>query len=83
MPTVNESELVGEGDSCTQCPDYEGAIWLCGEGFLCERCFAQLADIPEEELFSDEEPLVELQIPREHTEKAKTQLMYRRDHGTE
>lgn len=75
MPTIKETELEGqEGIPCTNCPDYEGAIFLCGEGYLCERCFAQLADIDEDELFAEDVPLDEFRVPDEQKAKVKASL---------
>ena len=83
MPVISESELVEEweGQPCSECPDFEGAIWLCGEGYLCERCFARLAGIDEEELFTSERPLLDFEVPKEHTARVKAKLMYERDHA--
>lgn len=48
MPTVSESDLIPEPvTSCSDCNENEGAIWLCGEGMLCELCFARAAGIDE------------------------------------
>lgn len=76
MPTIKESELVGrEGEPCGYCTDYEGAIWLCGEGYLCERCFATLAGIEEQDLFKDDVPLLDYEVPMEHKTNVRTKLM--------
>ena len=85
MPTISESELSGEWEaqSCTECPDFEGSIWLCGEGYICERCFARLADVDEEELFTEEDPLLAFEVPAEYTARAKARLMHQRGEDAE
>jgi hypothetical protein len=76
MPTISEEELKGDqGSPCTQCDEYEGAIFLCGEGYLCERCFAALAGIEEEELFEDDVPLLDFEIDAKHKARVKSKLM--------
>jgi hypothetical protein len=81
MPTISESELTEQWESqpCVECPDYEGAIWLCGEGYLCERCFAKLAGIVEEDLFVNDKPILDFDVPKEYTARVKANLMHRRD----
>ena len=75
MPTIEETELDGQEVSlCTNCGDFEGAIFLCGEGYLCEQCFSKLAEIEEEDLFDESVPLLEYEIPQEQIEKAKANL---------
>lgn len=75
MPTIKETELDSQQTyPCSYCPDYEGAIWLCGEGYLCERCFAVLAEIDEDNLFDDSIPLDEFVIPEEQKAKARGNL---------
>lgn len=85
MPTISESELAQEWDAvpCAQCDEFEGAIWLCGEGMICERCFAKLAGITEEDLFDAEEPTADFEVPQEYTARAKANLMKQREteHG--
>lgn len=79
MPTVSERDLAGEPQACIQCPDYEGAIWLCGEGFVCERCFSALAGIDESELFDDDVALLDYEVPAEPKARVKTNL--EKEHG--
>lgn len=72
---ISEAELSrDEANACTNCPDYEGAIWLCGEGYLCERCFAVLADLEEEKIVEDVE-----MINDEHRQKVRASLSVVRD----
>lgn len=79
MPTINEGELAGSPPpDCTQCDEFEGSIWLCGEGYLCERCFSKLAGIEESEIYSAE-PGLDFDIQPEHTAKVKASLMNSRE----
>jgi len=84
MPTINESELSGgqAADLCSQCNEFEGAIFLCGEGMICETCFADLAGIPEEELFIPARPLLDFEIPVDARARAKAKLMRKEDVAT-
>lgn len=85
MPEITEAELSEgwEKQSCTQCPDFEGAIWLCGEGMICERCFAKLAGIDESELFKDDDPILDFEVPKEYTARAQANLMMQRSQDAE
>lgn len=52
MPEVREQDVSAVEDfPCSHCETFSGAIWLCGEGMLCESCFSSLAGIPEEDAF--------------------------------
>lgn len=74
--TITEEELgIDEGNACTNCTDYEGAIWLCGEGYLCERCFAQMANLDEESLLTGGE------VKPEDKEQVRAALSLVRDNG--
>lgn len=72
MPTVSESDLIPEDVSlCSDCGVNEGAIWLCGEGALCESCFSDAAGIEEAQAFDN---------PDESTRaKAKAGMVARRE----
>lgn len=75
MPTIKETELeTQEATSCSNCDEYEGAIWLCGEGMLCERCFSVLAEIEEEDLLAEDVSLAEFEVPAEQKQKALANL---------
>lgn len=83
MPTISEQELNGgedQYDLCSECREFEGSIWLCGEGYICEGCFTDLADIKEEDLYNEAEdrPLLDFEVPKEHTARVKAKLMYKR-----
>lgn len=80
MSTISEAEISGDDlvNSCVQCPDYEGAIYLCGEGFICERCFAEMAGIDESELFINDDPLQAFDIPQKHTARVKANLLHQK-----
>jgi len=55
MTTINETELDTQSNGdCTQCYKNDGDIYLCGEGYICTECFAELADIDESEAFIEE-----------------------------
>jgi len=53
MPTMKESEMSHEVDYCTLCGEYAGDIFLCGEGMICTRCFAEEAGLDESEVFGE------------------------------
>lgn len=76
MPTISESELSqDEPEACFVCGEFEGAIWLCGEGLICESDFAKLAEIDEESLFIEDRLLLDFEVPKEYTARAKAKLM--------
>lgn len=82
MPTIKESELsVEEFPLCFECNEFEGAIYICGSGTLCERCFADLAGVTEEDLFETDEAssMVDFQVSIEAKTKAKAKLMHERE----
>lgn len=84
MPTISESELESEHSDCINCNEFEGAIWLCGEGMICERCFSKLADIEEQDLFNEDVTELDFEVPVEIKSKAKAKLMYERElHATD
>lgn len=57
MPTISENEMNdGVLASCVECQQHEGSIFLCGEGYLCESCYAKAAGIPEEAAFEPPQP---------------------------
>ena len=80
MPTISEKELSGDVEvtPCTECGQFEGAIWLCGEGYICEKCFADLSGMPEEDLFLPKRPLLDFELPAGAKAKAKAKLMKKR-----
>lgn len=64
---VPEEELSDHDyfEACFLCGELIGSIYLCGEGYICESCFAEAAGIPEEDAFFEEN------ITREARDKAK------------
>ena len=56
MATIKETDLEDNqyNGLCGTCDENEGAIWLCGEGYLCTECFAKMSDIEEAEAFEEE-----------------------------
>jgi hypothetical protein len=73
MPTISESELKWHATPCFACGQNEGAIWLCGEGMICEKCFSEEAGIPEEDAF-----VLEDELPQEARDAAKRSLAAKR-----
>lgn len=82
MPTISETELSNDSEYplCSECNESEGAIWLCGEGHLCEGCFASLAGIEEASLFNpdEERAVLDFELPAEYKARAKAKLMHQR-----
>ena len=84
MPVIEESELSqGEPPICFMCNEFEAFLFLCGEGSICETCFAKLAEIPEESIFSNEEPVLDFQVSKKLSDKAKSKLAYQRGSNDE
>lgn len=57
MATISESDLSKDSlvYPCSLCEEYDGDLWLCGEGAVCARCFANAAGLPLSEVLSLEE----------------------------
>lgn len=62
MPTISESEFDSpEPVTCFHCQQFDGDVYICGEGFLCTSCFAKMAGI-EESLAFDEKALANSEL---------------------